>query len=279
MSVKVTNIIAQLLKFYPLKLQESWDYNGLIVGNPQALVQRILVAVDPTLKVVEQAVEKQCQLIITHHPLLLRGAHFLAEDTPKGKIVSALIKHDIALYNCHTNADSAPDGVAQAFAELIHLEQIKPLISQGMSEETGNNQGLGRVGLLPKPMLFSELGKLVASVLPACPAGILLGGELEAVVAKVAVSPGSGDSFLTQARQVGADVYICADLRHHPASEHLEGGKPYLINVTHWASEWPWVPKCVSLLEKAFGNQGVQTEASHLVTDSWTVHISQNQLN
>lgn len=82
-----------------------------------------------------------------------------------------------------------------------------------------------------------------------------------------------------QARAAGADVYICADLRHHPASEHLEAGKPYLINVTHWASEWPWVPKCAALVEQAFVEQGVRAYASQLVTDAWAAHISQNPLH
>lgn len=279
MSVRVKDVIARLLQAYPLVLQESWDRNGLIVGNPEAEVERILVAVDPTLPVVEEAIEKRCQLIVTHHPLLLRGVHFLGEDTPKGKIVSTLIKNDIALYNCHTNADSAAEGVAQAFAELLNLQDIVPLAPQQLEDESGQKLGLGRVGVLPVPMAFKDLGKLVAKVLPACPAGILLGGDLQAEVSKVVVSPGSGDSFLTQAREVGADVYICADLRHHPASEHLEAGRPYLINVTHWASEWPWVPKCAALLETAFSTRAVKAWPSNLVTDSWVAHISQNQLN
>ena len=89
----------------------------------------------------------------------------------------------------------------------------------------------------------------------------------------IAVSGGSGDSFLADARRAGADVYICADLRHHPASEHLEAGKPYLICATHWASEWLWTPQCARELAQSFAGE-LTVEISEICTDPWVKRIT-----
>lgn len=321
----MTPTVAQIIKVlegaYPVNLAEDWDKNGLIVGDPKQPVTHALVALDPVQAVVDQAIELGAELIITHHPLLLHGINFLPHTTPKGKLISDLHRHNISLYNCHTNADAAPGGVADALAELFGLTKTTALIPVPIPAElknrslqsqlnqdnqsqkaaptepsanssiatTGNQDvcGLGRVGLLPHPMTLRAFAKQVAQALPASPAGLLVGGNLDDQVQKIAVSGGAGDSFLESARQVGADVYLCADLRHHPALEHLEGGKPYLLNATHWASEWPFVPKCATWLRQHFALENkentptvdlgaipLKVTASRIVTEPWTAHFS-----
>lgn len=266
---KLKEIIANIEAEYPLKNAQSWDKNGLIIGDENAEIKRVLVAVDPVKATVEEAKNWGADLLLTHHPLYLRGTSFLNKQDPKGYLVHTLIENGIALYNAHTNADVATYGVAQAAAELLALEQVLPLEPLGDNPEIG----LGRIGYLPQEMTFAQLGEKVKTVFPDCPAGILLGGDLQARVRKVAISPGSGDSFLQLAREKGAEVYICADLRHHPSSEHLEAGKPFLINLTHWASEWPWGAKVAQLLRNKYGADTIEIKVSELVTDPWTIRL------
>src|SRR5690606_862417 len=108
--------------------------------------------------------------------------------------------------------------------------------------------GTGRIGRLPEAMTLRAFAELVARILPATAQGIRVGGDLDAEVRTVAVCGGSGDSLLARVRSLGADVYLTADLRHHPASEHLAGGRPFLVDATHWASEWPWLPRAAEVL-------------------------------
>lgn len=267
MSIKLSSIVERLEEVYPPDLAEDWDRVGLIVGRPSSQIDKVLVAVDPVEKVLAEAIEHGAQLIVTHHPLYLRGTSFVAATDPKGSLVHRLIENGIALFNAHTNADSAAGGVADCLARTVGLEDTRPLIP------LGENTGSGRIGRLPAPMPLKEFAKKVAQSLPACPAGILVGGDLDALVSTIAVSGGSGDSFLGDARHAGADVYICADLRHHPVSEHLEGGKPYLICATHWASEWPWVPGCARMLQESFPEE-IEVMVSRICTDPWAARIS-----
>ncbi|MGC5627061.1 Nif3-like dinuclear metal center hexameric protein [Georgenia sp. Z1344] len=130
----------------------------------------------------------------------------------------------------------------------------------------GATTGHGRVGELPAPTSLDAFAALAADRLPATPAGLTVGGDLDAEVRTVAVSGGSGDAFLADARRAGADVYLTADLRHHPSSEHLAGGRPYLVSATHWATERPWLDVAAGLLRA----EGLEVTVSDLVTDPWT---------
>ncbi|RRD51743.1 Nif3-like dinuclear metal center hexameric protein [Buchananella hordeovulneris] len=264
MTLTVADVTSHLEKLYPPHLAEDWDSIGLIVGQPTAVVQRVHLAVDVTQAVVDEALAGGAQLLLTHHPLYLRGTDTVACTTPKGRMVHALISAGCALYNAHTNADSAPEGVAVALAELLELRATVPLQPAAADPALG----IGRVGHLPTPQTLDELAAVVARVLPATVPGILVGGDLIDTVDKVAVSGGSGDSLLGAARAAGADVFITADLRHHPAQDHLAGGKPWLINTTHWASEWPWLPLLARALRAEFGPQ-LEVTISTLPTDPW----------
>lgn len=266
----------QMESRYPKHLQESWDKNGLIVGDPEQPVRKILLAVDPVEATVRQAIEGEYDLMITHHPLFLRGTNFVSRLDCKGRIVHDLIKNDVALLNAHTNADAATRGVAWALAKACGIDgEPFDIVDEDAS---GNPRGLGRVGKLAEPMTLDQFANVVANALPAGPHGIFIGtpaGEdLATVVETVAVSGGSGDSFLDRAREVQADVYVTADLRHHPASEHLERGKPALISGSHWATEWLWLPHLADDLEAAAEDDGVevQVDISRTVTEPWIDH-------
>jgi dinuclear metal center protein, YbgI family len=270
--VRLAQVTDFLQELAPLDLAQSWDSNGLICGDPDEEVKRILLAVDPVEVVVDEAIEKGAQLVITHHPLFLRGTNTVAASNFKGRVVHRLIRAGVGLYNCHTNLDAAASGVAQALADVVGLVDTRPLEADAARPKLG----IGRVGHLEQPMSLQDFAYKVAAALPDSAPGLLVGGDLQAQVVKVAVSGGAGDSLLQAAREAGVDVFLTADLRHHPASEHLEGGKPYLLNATHWASEWVGLPPLAKALKQWSSQNGhdLQVEVSQLVTDPWNARIS-----
>lgn len=274
----VADIQNQLQQFYPAHLAENWDKNGLIVGNPKQEVHRILLAIDPVPETVAEAITGNYDLLLTHHPLFLRGIHFLNTETHKGKMVTDLIKHDIALLNAHTNADSAARGVAWALAQAVGLNHSEPFETKD-TDETGKPRGLGRIGKLPQPVTLEHFAHTVANALPAGPHGIFVGvpaGEnLSKTIQTVAVSGGSGDSFLDTVASLGADVYVTADLRHHPAQDHLNATQTALISGSHWATEWLWLPALANDLSNAAQAHGVglQIDISTQVTEPWQLHL------
>ena len=118
-------------------------------------------------------------------------------------------------------------------------------------------------------MLLEEFTGFVARRLPATAGGVRAAGEPERMIRTLAVCGGAGDSFLADATAAGVDAYLCADLRHHPAGEHLAGGGPALLDVAHWASERPWLDEVAEWLRGQFA---VDVVVSDLDTDPWTVH-------
>lgn len=268
--LKVGDIAAWMNELYPPSGAESWDRVGLITGSRTTPVTKILLAVDPVESVGAQAREIGAQMIITHHPLYLRGTSFVSEDDTKGRLISSLIRSGVALYNAHTNADVAHDGVAQALSDLFGVREAVPMVP-GATEGVG----LGRIGELEGPVSLAEFANLVAARLPKGPTGVLVGGDPSKMVRRVAVSGGSGDSFLELAGALDADVFVTADLRHHPASEHLEDGGPALVCGSHWATEWPWLPVLATKLVQRAADNGVELEVvvSDLVTEPWFEHL------
>ena len=284
-SWRVRDVMALMESWYPAAWAQSWDRVGLIVGDPDAPVRSLLLALDPTAAIADQAVAgpngdgQPYDMVITHHPLLLRGASFLPVTDPKGGVVTRLIRSGVSLFNAHTNADVAREGVATALADLIGLRDTVPLEPCGVDAE-GHEIGLGRVGTV-EPTTLGAFADHVASVLPAGPTGLLVGGDEAMAVSRVAVLGGAGDSALDAARAADVDVYLTADLRHHPASEHLEGGAPALLCGSHWATESPWLPVLARRIREAAtcADVEVRVEISTIVTEPWTSYrVTQGEL-
>ncbi|WP_067780519.1 Nif3-like dinuclear metal center hexameric protein [Actinomyces vulturis] len=273
----VGDIIEAMESFAPPQLAESWDSNGLICGERSATVRKIMLAVDPVNDVAGEAVEWGADMLLTHHPLFLRGTNSVSCDDPKGKVIHTLIRSGVALYNAHTNLDSAHHGVAQALADVVGLESDEPLEANDEYE----NLGIGRVGKLREPGTLREVGWRIAQVLPDSVPGLLISGDPDAEVRTMAVSGGAGDSLLGAARAKGVDAFLTADLRHHPAGEHAEGGKPFLICGTHWATEWVGLPPVADFLTTWAQDNGysLTVRVSHLVTDPWTLRIPTGPLS
>jgi dinuclear metal center YbgI/SA1388 family protein len=258
-------------ELWPESLAENWDEVGLVAGHPSAPVTKVMFAVDPTLEVIEEAVEWGAELLITHHPLLLKGVTTVAATTPKGRAVHRLIESGTALLTVHTNGDSAVGGVSDVLADALGLQDAAPLTvaANGLPEE-----GIGRVGDLPEAVSLGDFAARVFGILPSVAGGVRVSGDKDGLVRRIAVCGGAGDSLFNEVRASNADVYVTADLRHHPASEAREAslnGRPYLIDVSHFASEWLWLPAAAAALGNVLADQGhdVEIRVSTTNSDPW----------
>lgn len=250
----------------------DWDAVGLVCGDPNAAISRVLFAVDPVSEVVDEAIDWSADLIVAHHPLFLRGVHGVAATTPKGTLVHRMLTHGTALHVCHTNADAAAPGVSDALAATLGLTDLRPLDPRPDAPALGT----GRIGTLPNAEPLTMFRERVARALPATAHGVRVAGDLDRTIATVAVCGGAGDSYLDLVRAVGVDAYVTADLRHHPASEAAQHpDAPALVDVAHWASEWPWLADAAGRLVRVLAQRGttVETRVSTTCTDPWTVHV------
>lgn len=264
-------ILLAVEELWPESLAEEWDEVGLVAGHPSAEVSRIMFAVDPTLDVIEEAIEWGADLLITHHPLLLKGVSSVAATTAKGKAVHRLIESGTGLLTVHTNGDSAVGGVSDVLADALGLQDVVPLTpaQNGLPEE-----GIGRVGDLEDVMTLGDFAARVFGILPSVAGGVRVSGDKDGLVRRVAVCGGAGDSLLSQVRASNADIFVTADLRHHPASEARENAvndRPYLIDVSHFASEWLWLPAAADALGNVLSDQGhdVDIRVSTTNSDPW----------
>ncbi|WP_026932442.1 Nif3-like dinuclear metal center hexameric protein [Glycomyces tenuis] len=264
----LSEVTAALDRIYPRHWAEDWDRVGVVCGRPDITVRRVLCVVDVVPETVIEANERDCDLIVAHHPLLLRGVSSLdpAADY-KGDLVHTLIEQNIGLYVAHTNADVAAPGVSDALAERLGLTGLRPLRPLEGPEHEGSGRGIGRIGDLPETT-FASLLEHAAKVLPPTAWGVRGAGDPERTVRSVAVCGGAGDSHLADAVAAGADVFLTADLRHHPVSEHLARGGPALIDAAHWATERPWLDTVAGQLSDLVDDAVV----SDIDTDPWTIH-------
>ncbi|WP_405912141.1 Nif3-like dinuclear metal center hexameric protein [Streptomyces sp. NBC_00963] len=274
---RLSEVLSALDALWPPERAESWDAVGTVCGDPEDprdTVDRVLFAVDPVQEIADEAVKLGAQLIVTHHPLYLRGTTTVAADTFKGRVIHTLIRHGIALHVAHTNADTADPGVSDALAGALDLRVVGPLVPD--PTDPLGRRGLGRVCELDHPLPLREFAALAAARLPATAQGVRAAGDPDALVRTVAVSGGSGDSLFGQARAAGVDAFLTADLRHHPVSEAVQQSPLGLLDAAHWATEWPWCTQAAAQLDEISDRNGwgLRTHVSRTVTDPWTAHAA-----
>lgn len=272
MSYTVADVRVAVERLWPVSGALPWDAPGLLAGDPAAQVETILLAVDAVPDVADDAIATGTDLLLVHHPLLLRGVTTVAEDRYKGAVLARLIRADCALLAVHTNADVVETGTSAVIASRIGLLDTAPIIS-GESPA----RGIGRVGRLAQPTTLGRLARLLGEILPATASGIRVSGEFDRPISTVALCGGAGDSLLSEPAVLSADVYITSDLRHHPAEEFRENAKlsdgPALIDISHWASEWLWLETAAEQLREEL--PGVTVSVSDVRTDPWDFTIVQ----
>ena len=271
----VADVQLAVESLWPAATAEEWDAVGLVAGDPADAVRRILLAVDAVEATAAQTVELGADLLLVHHPLLLRGATSVAAVNPAGRVITRLVRERIALLAAHTNADAVDRGTSGELAAMLGLVEAAPIVVNRIDPQ----KGLGRVGELPAPIPLRELVQRVAALVPAVAGGLRAAGDPDEPVRRVAICGGAGDSLLREPAVAGADVYITSDLRHHPASDarerHAAGEGPALIDVSHWASESLWLRPAAEQLRQAL--PGVEVVVSEIRTDPWDFAVPQEE--
>jgi dinuclear metal center YbgI/SA1388 family protein len=246
MTAKVKDILESLNEEAPFSLAESWDNVGLLIGNPEQEVTTVLAGLDPTNSLVDEAIELGANTIITHHPVIFKPLSAINTADPAGKLLEKALSNQIAIIGCHTNFDSASEGVSDYLALQLGLENLSPLVSS--SDDKSTDTGLGRIGLYPAPLASSDFLAKVLDVLNLpC---VQTAGALPEKVTSVAVCGGSGSDLAPIALRQGADVYLSAEIKHSTAIWAVENDF-CIIDGTHYATEKPAVTLLVKKLRAA----------------------------
>ena len=197
---------------YPENLAYNWDNVGLQIGSLNKEVNKILLSLDLTLEVVEEAIKTNVELIIVHHPLIFSPIKSIITDTYKGMLIEKLIKHEITLYVAHTNFDISNQGMNLILANMLNLK------NQRILDYTTETEGLGRIGEIEE-INMEEAIQFVKETFKVENARFI--GDLNTKVTKIAISGGSGSSNISNAKKMDADLYVTGDLSYHYALDVL----------------------------------------------------------
>lgn len=229
---KIKDIIRIMEEFAPKTLKEDFDNVGLMVGDRNKEVKKILLALDCTLDVIKEAKEKSVDLIITHHPLIFRKPSSITTDTLIGKKIIELIKNDISLYSSHTNLDSAENGLNETIVNILGYSTNELIEVNKMARN--DNEGLGRIVRLEDFIKLEDLIEDIKEKLNVKSLKVVKGCEK---VKNIAIINGSGSDFFEKAYKKGADCIITGDTTYHYASDYKELGVS-IIDTGHFSSEW-----------------------------------------
>ncbi len=231
MSVKVQDICSCLETIAPLSWQESYDNAGLILGNPDMVCKGVLVCLDVIPEIVDEAIEKGCNMILSHHPFIFSGVKKIVYDSNIDKIIRKAMKNDIAVYASHTNMDSSATGVNYMLAKKIGLTNIQRL--QYSTIEDKEYLGCGAIGELNKELSGEEFLKTVKEKLSL--PSIRYFGNISRKIKKVGLCGGSGAEFVKDAMKHNCDCYLTGDIKYHNFLETEE--KILLADIGHFESE------------------------------------------
>lgn len=240
--MKCREVVQPILDFAPLFTQEGWDNCGFLVGDENSRVKGVLVALDCTTSVVEEAINIGANLIITHHPLIFGGLKNVLLSNSIGEVVQKAIKHDITIFAAHTNMDKALGGVSHIMAQKLNLINLEPL----------TEDGFGVIGELSVPVSVADLIERVKEKFGIDV--IRTSAPLQKHIKKIALCGGSGSSFISKAFSKGAQVYISGDISYH----HFFCERGFMImDIGHYYSEYDIVYLFAELLSKKFNNFAV----------------------
>ena len=234
--MKTSEFIEVMERMAPPYLAESWDNPGLLVGEKENEIKKVLVALDVTDEVVEEAVNINASRIVTHHPMIFGSIKKVNDDTHLGSRIIKLIKNGIGHYAMHTNLDIAFGGVNDELAKILDMKNVQVLSVS--CEQDGKENGLGRYGDIT-PKTLKEFALEIKEKLGLD--GIRIIGDEDNIVSKAGLCTGAGIEFMGDAKKNGCDVYITSDIKYHDSQKALEEGIS-LIDATHYGSENIIVP-------------------------------------
>jgi dinuclear metal center YbgI/SA1388 family protein len=232
--MQIKALITSLEEWAPLQFQESYDNAGLIVGDPEANCTGVLCSLDCTEAVIEEAIQKGCNLIVSHHPIIFKGIKQFSGDHYVNRTVLKAILHGIALYAIHTNLDNVMDGVNSTLADRLHLGNRRILAPiPGLLDASGQAVGAGIVGELP---LETEPESFIHWVKEQLNLEVIKHTRLiDKKLITIALCGGSGSFLLDQIKAQNIDCFITSDLKYHDFFE--ADGKYLLMDIGHGESE------------------------------------------
>lgn len=246
--MKVKDIIIEMEKIAPTILKESYDNVGLMVGDEKKEVNKILLALDCTLPVLEEAKSMKVDMIITHHPLIFKKPKSIIKQDLQGEKIIELIKNDISLYSSHTNLDSVNGGINDNIIKFLGFKNSTLL--ERTEIEGFENCGIGRVVSLEKEMDIDELIKLVKDKLKISALRVVKGNKS---IFKIAIINGSGQDYFNKAIKDGCQCIITGDTTYHYVSDCKEMGIT-IIDAGHFNTEWLIFLEVMKKIEKKFAN-------------------------
>lgn len=248
---RVKDVTAAIEEFAPLSLQEKWDNSGLCIGSPDAQVTSVLLGLDCTPELVDEAVSVGADMIVTHHPLIFSGLKKISPDDPVGLAVMKAVSAGISVYAAHTSADKVIAGVSGAMARRLGLMNIEVLDAEG------EGIGLGTVGDFPEPMDARAAIEYVKEKFNL--AAVRTSRPPDCLISRVAMCGGAGGSLIGKAAEAGAQLYLCGDISYH---NFFTRPGFMIMDVGHYESEIEIVDILFALLKKKFPTFAVRITAN-----------------
>jgi len=248
MRVNSRKVIQLIEEFAPVSLAEEWDSVGFQVGNIDAAVDKVMVALDVTEAVVREAEEKSADLLVVHHPLIFKPTASLTEQTALGRILRQLVRNNMHVYVAHTNLDSALNGLNDFLAGELQLDRTEPLrvMERGFEAEVfSGKEGSGRIGYLNEVVTVQQMALRMKEILGS--QTIRICGDPAKKIRKAAICTGAGSDLIGEAHHAGCDILITGDVKYHEARVAEELGIA-LIDGGHFETEAIYMPRFASWL-------------------------------
>lgn len=243
--MKMTDWLQLMDDIAPLSIQEAWDNSGLQIDYGNEDVERILVALEITGEVIEEAILKKTNMIVVHHPLIFEPIRRIDVRRIEGDHIIRLIRNGISVYAAHTCFDSARNGNNDRLMSLLGIQRYSRLNLPGKGFEDST---LARIGTLPEPMFLSRFLEKLDHAL-GHPGGIKVSGDPGRLIQKVAVCCGGGGEYYKGALAAGADVFVSGDIKHHEAQNARESGL-CVVDAGHYGTERIFVQNMAQQLKQ-----------------------------
>lgn len=234
--MKIKTLVACLdNNIAPKNLQENYDNCGLIVGNPEETLTGILTTLDVNYKVVDEAIQKNCNLIIAHHPIIFFGLKTMVDSIHNQNIIMHAIKNGISIYAAHTSLDNVfENSINQSIAKKIGLKNIEPLREIATPEYCSNTTGSGAIGVLENPEFIIEFIYGLKKKLGINGAIRFSDIVTNYKINKIAICTGAGFFMAKEAIKKGAELFITSDLTYH---NFFDEKNIILADIGHYESE------------------------------------------
>ena len=249
--MKVKDIYDAIDKYAPFNLAYAWDNVGLLVGDMEREVEKVLITLDTDAAVVKEAIDNGCDLILSHHPVFFSPIKRISMSNDTGKMIELLIKNDISLIAAHTNMDVTKGGINDELARLFKLRNVRVLEENPINPECG----LGRIGELSDEMSFYELAQYAKNVLGVD--GLRIAGDASAMVKTIAVAGGSCSEVIPLAYEKGAQAVVTGDMKYHDTIDNVNSGMN-IIDAGHYGTEI----NVLALFEKSIAHLGIESVRS-----------------